>query len=206
MRGKDDLIYGFDEFILLLSLHALNSQQLVNQISGLASEQIFSTGLLLTMNNVEEQASSFFIGICIGYFQALLGFSWDSVANDYKLLAISSGRSSSCTHSNGLVYSSRTNCWSNIADPPVVYGLKVPSVIVKGIPYWKCSAILKFEVRNNEFNCFTVSKDVGKHNNLANLNDCLARIEFAGKTDSMVGVRCSQLISRRTLFYHAPRV
>ncbi|KAK1377788.1 hypothetical protein POM88_024532 [Heracleum sosnowskyi] len=116
------------------------------------------------------------------------GFSWDSVANDYKLLAIPSGCSSSCTHSNGLVYSSRTNCWSSIADPPVVHGLKVPSVIVKGIPYWKClmlTAILKFEARNNEFTCFTVSKDVGKRYNLANLNDCLARIEFSGKTDSM---------------------
>ncbi|KAL8102616.1 hypothetical protein AgCh_027219 [Apium graveolens] len=116
-----------------------------------------------------------------------VGFSWDSVANDYKLIAVCTWWT--CIKKPGFVYSSRTNCWSNLADPLHVDGLRFPSVIVKGIPYWTClklTVILKFEARNNQFTSFTVSRNVGKRYSLVNLNDCLARIEFTvGKTDSM---------------------
>ncbi|KAK1377450.1 hypothetical protein POM88_024194 [Heracleum sosnowskyi] len=103
----------------------------------------------------------------------LLGFGWDSLENDYKLIA-----KTRFTY-EFFVYSSKTDSWSIGVVSDELYDIdNFPSVIVKGIPYWKSGSdeIVKFETGNNKFTKFNFG--VRKSMRLLNLNDCLAMLEF----------------------------
>lgn len=112
----------------------------------------------------------------------MLGFSWDPVQNDYKLILAQPTYSSSA-----FVYSCKTDRWSKIFVPKLTSAISgdffwFPSAIVKGISYWKSSVtsckILKFEARNNQLTYLDTSRVLGTYS-LVNLNDCLARINYS---------------------------
>lgn len=132
----------------------------------------------------------------------LFGFGWDSMEDDYKLIAVSSYNLSlqaivySC---KAIVYSCKTDSWSNnisVDNLSHLYIIKhcCTHVIVKGIPYWKLlwsNGIIKFDVRSNEFSVLesviserSLPKYAGGpyqiHGNfsLINMNDHLAPIEY----------------------------
>ncbi|XP_074341806.1 uncharacterized protein LOC141679196 [Apium graveolens] len=110
---------------------------------------------------------------------SMLGFSWDPVENDYKFIA------ELYDSSKAIVYSYKTDCWSDIVVPQFVCGYYLymfPSAIVKDICYWKragnSSKILKFEAKNNQLTYLDIPCVCGSYS-LVNLNDCLARIDYA---------------------------
>lgn len=107
----------------------------------------------------------------------LFGYGWDSVTDDYKLIA------RHIDSSEFVVYSSNTDCWStkvvtNLSPPRPNNVTLVPNVIVKGVPYWELgenSNILKFDVRVNEFTYLKVSYECY---GLIDLNDSLGLIQY----------------------------
>ncbi|KAK1376656.1 hypothetical protein POM88_032849 [Heracleum sosnowskyi] len=111
------------------------------------------------------------------------GFGWDSVANDFKLLAIPLRGDDDIVAG---VYSCKTDCWTyHKLAPQVTLHLQNcqywPNVIVKGIPYWKIGfgmVLLKFEFTSKEFKLLTVLSRVRPNYRLVNLNDCLGRIDY----------------------------
>lgn len=127
----------------------------------------------------------------------MFGFGLDSVTNNYKIIVQSTD--SVLQAVEAVVYSSETDSWINIVGskiPQPKFKVEIhiscwrPSVIVKGICYWDHCApavsnqVLKFEPKNNEFTHFTVPC-FRKSYKLVNLNDCLARVEYASADDIM---------------------
>lgn len=112
----------------------------------------------------------------------MLGFSWDPVEKDFKIIG------KPCYSSKAVVYSSKTDCWSDIVVPKFTSDITedlsfFPSAIVKGVCYWTSvdstsSKILKFEARNNRLTYLDIPCVRGSYS-LVNLNDCLARVDYS---------------------------
>ncbi|XP_074341821.1 F-box/kelch-repeat protein At3g23880-like [Apium graveolens] len=105
----------------------------------------------------------------------LLGFAWDHISNDYKLIF------DTMLSLSAVAYSCKTDSWSNVAVRWTRYWKDArwsPSVIVKGIPYWNQSdEIIKFDAKINEFTYFSVPKR-HVHYTLIDLNGCLGWIGY----------------------------
>ncbi|WOH11062.1 hypothetical protein DCAR_0830541 [Daucus carota subsp. sativus] len=113
---------------------------------------------------------------------SLCGFGWDSMTNDYKVM-IKVEDSVEVA-----VYSCRTDCWSYKPDDCDVSwrSFQFPSVIVKGVPYWKDydgKKIIKFEVRTNRFTSLVNTDPISPYYTLANIYDSLARIDYSDFID-----------------------
>lgn len=124
----------------------------------------------------------------------LFGFGWDSVKNDYKLVATPS----SCSRMPpAVVYSCKTESWSTSVDiskvtPLYIGKCRAPCVVVKGIPYWNfprnSHKIIKFDVRTDEFSRMSSFPNVYQSFiSLVNINDCVGLIEYG---------RCSSYVYR----------
>ncbi|KAK1377538.1 hypothetical protein POM88_024282 [Heracleum sosnowskyi] len=113
----------------------------------------------------------------------MFGFGWDSVTDDYKLIANPSHYSSL----PAIVYSYKTGSWSKTANnvnnlfPVEIGNCCYPRVVVKGIPYWnlyQSREVIKFDVRTNEFSLLEIAPYVREYFSLINMNDCLALREY----------------------------
>lgn len=113
----------------------------------------------------------------------MFGFGWDSVTDDYKLIANSSHYSSL----PAIVYSYKTGSWSKTVNnvnnlfPLEIGNCCYPRVVVKGIPYWnlyQSRVVIKFDVRTNEFSLLETAPYVREYFSLINMNDCLALREY----------------------------
>lgn len=123
-------------------------------------------------NPVIHLSKKILLPICLNAF--LLGFGWDSVEDDYKLIASSARQVS--------VYSFKTDCWSRNLLPDHLlitscYG-SFTSVIVKGNPYWRqLDFIAKFDVRIGNFKSVKLPNNKHRCCNLINMNNCLGFVD-----------------------------
>lgn len=112
------------------------------------------------------------------------GFGWDAVANDYKLVM-------SFFERRYYVYSCNSNRWTlltNLSSFPPNDECSMPSVIVKGVPYWTTAQYnyedtttyflpFKFEVGSNEFKCLP-KFECEDGFLLVNLNECISALMY----------------------------
>ncbi|WOH11060.1 hypothetical protein DCAR_0830539 [Daucus carota subsp. sativus] len=123
------------------------------------------------------------------------GFGWDSITNDYKVM-IKPGDSVEVA-----LYSCKTDCWSyKPVDCDVSWSKydifqfpQFPSVVVKGIPYWKYydgTKIVNFDVTTNRFRSLVNNNTdpMGPYYNLVNIYDALARIMYSNFTNMLLYV------------------
>lgn len=121
----------------------------------------------------------------------MFGFGWDYVTNNYKIIV------QSTDSVQAVIYSSETDSWINIVGSKFSEHMIsclmcwLPSVIVKGICYWDSCAtshqVIKFEPKNNELTYFTVPR-FRECYKLVNLNDRLARVEYASVGEDIMDV------------------
>lgn len=118
------------------------------------------------------------------------GFGWDAMENDYKVVV-------SFYKRRNYVYSCNSNRWTLLTNlswfPPNDF-CYVPSVIVKGVPYWTSTASkvtgeeitksvvpFKFEVGSNEFRCLPKFECVKFREYdflLVNLKECISVLVY----------------------------
>ncbi|XP_074330134.1 putative F-box protein At3g17480 [Apium graveolens] len=144
--------------------------------------------------------------------RSFLGFSWDDVHNDYKVVILSHASNPSLFQLT--IYSSNSASWTKlvISDsllPDISISgsswIKTPSTIVKGLPYWSCSnglvldgkknkyiSTFKFVAETNEIrllpnlNSGTIGR---KEFKLVNIRDCLFGMVYKGRyEDNMVDI------------------
>ncbi|XP_074378298.1 F-box/kelch-repeat protein At3g23880-like [Apium graveolens] len=137
-------------------------------------------------------------------YARILGFGWDHVRNDYKIVACYI----SPREKRGAVYSSSSGSWTRMVIPNAVFrsniyqdGVTVltPTTIVNNCPYWRytynvaqtgrnSNALVKFEFESNEFKempVFDHESVDGKDFDFVNIKDCLAVMVY-NKTETVV--------------------
>lgn len=139
-------------------------------------------------------------------YTRILGFGWDHVRNDYKIVACYI----SYRERRGAVYSSSSGSWTQTVIPGLVFSnifqdvatvlTLTPTTMVNNCPYWRytCNdgqagrnynALVKFEVESNEFKelpVFDHESVDGKDFDFVNIKNCLAVMVY-NKIETAVG-------------------